>query len=102
MAWPGPVVRHYIGNYPYVLKAIIITTMTFTTTSSNKNNMNFWSRKFLVLMLSACTLLSTACQKDEVKPASEQKNIEQVSKNLNAIKPVTVQIKSDNSGATGN
>jgi hypothetical protein len=77
--------------------------MTFTAAASNQNNINFWSRKFLVLMLSACTLMSTACQKDEdeVKPV-DQKDIEQVSKNLNAIKPVNVQIKSDKSGSTGN
>jgi hypothetical protein len=69
----------------------------YTSNNQNKNTLNFWSRKVMVVLFSACTLMSTACQKEEeeVRPETEASKIEQAAKDLTGIKPVTILIKSE-------
>jgi hypothetical protein len=88
--------RHGVGDNYGIITAITKMKKDFNSANQYKISLNFLSRKVVVMMLSAFTLMATACQKEEeVKPATEADKIEQVSRNLTAIKPITVQIPSD-------
>lgn len=68
-----------------------------TSTISKNYSLKSWSRKSIVLVFTAVSLMSTACSKEEeeVRPESEQKEIQKVTKDFTAIKPVMVPIKSE-------